>query len=57
MIEKNRYTKMIGTLSLLLVMLAGPLTLMGCNTVAGVGEDLEAAGDAIEDKAEEKKRY
>ena len=25
----------------------------GCNTVAGAGEDIESAGDAIEDTAEE----
>jgi predicted small secreted protein len=33
------------------------LALTGCNTTAGVGKDVEAAGDAIEDKAEENKGY
>jgi len=27
--------------------------LSGCNTVEGVGEDVEAAGDAIDEEAEE----
>lgn len=27
--------------------------LVGCNTVEGVGEDVEAAGEAIDDEAEE----
>jgi predicted small secreted protein len=27
------------------------LGLAGCNTIEGVGEDIEAAGDAIEDEA------
>ena len=29
-----------------------PVAVAGCNTVAGLGADVEAAGDAIEDKAE-----
>lgn len=35
----------------------GALSLAACNTVAGIGEDMESAGDAIEDKAEKEKRY
>ena len=31
--------------------------LSGCNTVEGVGEDIEAGGDAIEDAAERNKNY
>ncbi len=31
--------------------------LAGCNTMSGVGEDIEAAGDAIEDSAEKNKSY
>ena len=38
--------------------LAGALGLIfglaGCNTVEGFGEDVEAAGDAIEDEASER---
>lgn len=33
------------------------LALGGCNTVAGLGEDVEAAGGAVEQKAEEEKGY
>lgn len=33
------------------------VTLSGCNTTAGIGQDVQAAGDAIEDKAEENKKY
>ena len=32
---------------------AGLMTLSACNTVEGVGRDLERAGDAIQDEAEE----
>lgn len=32
----------------LLVCLAALLALAGCNTVAGVGKDVQQAGDAIE---------
>ncbi len=33
------------------------LGVAGCNTVSGVGEDLEAAKSTIEDTAEEKQTY
>ena len=33
------------------------LGLSGCNTTAGMGENVEAAGDAIEDKAQETEPY
>ena len=42
---------------LLIAALALPLFLVGCNTVSGIGEDVEAAGDAIEKSAEENKEY
>ncbi|MFD2110381.1 entericidin A/B family lipoprotein [Thiorhodococcus fuscus] len=47
-------SKMIWLLFLLL-----PLTLSmaGCNTMAGVGEDLKAAGGGIEKSAESNKDY
>jgi entericidin B len=41
-------------LLLALVVLAG---LAACNTIEGVGEDLEAAGDKIEKSATKHKRY
>lgn len=31
--------------------------LTACNTMQGIGEDMSAAGDAIDRKAEEKKGY
>ena len=38
----------------LLVLLAGAalLTTAACNTIAGMGRDVESAGDAVEDTAE-----
>ena len=45
------------TLLVLLALGAGPLALSGCNTTAGIGKDLEAAGDTIEEKAEGNKGY
>lgn len=33
------------------------LALTGCNTMEGVGEDVGAAGNAIEDSAQENKNY
>jgi entericidin A len=37
------------------ILLCGAL-LGGCNTVEGVGKDIENAGDAIEDEAREQRR-
>ena len=34
----------------------GAALLGGCNTVEGVGRDIENAGDAIEDEAREQRR-
>ena len=31
--------------------------LAGCNTMAGLGKDVEKLGDKIENKAEQKKSY
>jgi predicted small secreted protein len=33
------------------------LSLTACNTVKGAGQDMQAAGGAIEKKAEQKKSY
>ncbi|MCB1787946.1 MAG: entericidin A/B family lipoprotein [Chromatiaceae bacterium] len=44
-------------IALLVLVSVGSIGLGGCNTVAGIGEDVEAAGDAIEDKAEKEKGY
>jgi predicted small secreted protein len=37
-----------------LIALAGLLALSGCNTVKGVGQDLQKAGEKIEDAAKKK---
>lgn len=44
-------------LSAFLMTLLFTLGLAGCNTMEGAGEDMEAAGDAIEDSASENKDY
>lgn len=43
-----------GVIALLLVL--GTLALSACNTVAGLGEDTQAAGRAVEDTAEDVKK-
>jgi predicted small secreted protein len=54
----NSRTRSIRLLLLALAASAfSTLGLSGCNTTAGMGENVEAAGDAIEDKAEETKPY
>ncbi|MBK1705215.1 entericidin A/B family lipoprotein [Halochromatium glycolicum] len=52
----NRPTPVLA-IATLLVWLAIALALSGCNTVAGFGEDLETAGDSLEETAEEEKSY
>lgn len=39
-----------------LIVLAAALVLAGCNTVAGVGRDLQAAGSAVAGAANDVKR-
>ena len=34
-------------------LLTAPLALTGCNTMEGAGEDIEAAGEAMEEEAED----
>lgn len=36
-------------------MLAGALAISACNTVEGVGRDVESAGDAVADSADDNK--
>jgi predicted small secreted protein len=43
------YKSLLALLFALLV----PMLATGCNTIEGIGEDTEAAGDAIDDEAEE----
>jgi entericidin B len=37
---------------ILLALVAAGLSTAACNTVAGMGRDVEAAGDAVEDAAD-----
>ena len=39
--------------NLLLLLFLASAGLAGCNTIEGVGEDLESAGSAIDEQAEE----
>ena len=50
-------SKLTSSIAVALFTLILMLGLNGCNTMSGIGEDLEAAGDAIEDEAEENKTY
>lgn len=50
---RQRSIRWIGMGSGVLLGLSVPMGMAGCNTTAGVGEDIEAAGDAIEDTAED----
>lgn len=43
--------------ALALALLGAGMTLSACNTVEGMGEDIEEGGDAIDDKARETNRY
>jgi predicted small secreted protein len=40
-----------------LLIMAGVLTMTGCNTMRGVGQDVGAAGDKLENSAEKNKKY
>jgi predicted small secreted protein len=51
------YNPLLRLLLMLAAVLMLQLTLAGCNTISGMGQDIEAAGDAIEDQAEETKDY
>ncbi len=44
-------------MSRLLLLLFFTFGLAACNTIEGVGEDVEAVGDAVDDEAEENKPY
>jgi entericidin B len=39
------------------LILGAAFILAGCNTMAGVGEDTQAAGKKLENSAEKNKRY
>jgi predicted small secreted protein len=43
--------------SLLLLSLLSVLCLMGCNTMRGMGEDVSAAGNAVQHSADKNQSY
>lgn len=43
--------------ALLVAMMIGAGSLTACNTISGVGEDVEAAGDSLSESARENKSY
>ena len=49
--------KSVAKIFLTLFLLTGAATLSACNTTAGAGKDLSAAGHAINNSAEENKPY
>lgn len=54
--SKKFSPKSAAVMSLLAAMFVGAIAgLAGCNTTQGVGEDIEAAGDAIADTARDAK--
>lgn len=42
---------------LVLIALTSMAVLSACNTVSGAGKDMQAAGNAVTEKAEEVKKY
>ena len=44
-------------IALILASLSLTVFLSACNTIEGAGQDIESAGDAIEDSASENKNY
>jgi len=49
--------KRIVALAALAGFVTGLASLAGCNTVSGVGQDVKAGGQAIENAADKKKTY
>ena len=49
--------KTLQLLTLLFIIVAVQLSVTACNTMRGLGEDVEHVGGAIERKAEQKKTY
>jgi predicted small secreted protein len=40
-----------------ILLMAGVVTVTGCNTMRGIGQDTSAAGDKLENSAEKNKKY
>ncbi len=47
----------IRMIALLMAVMVGAGSLTACNTISGVGEDVEAAGDNLSESARENKAY
>lgn len=47
----------LGPLLFLMAILSLPLALGACNTMEGIGKDVGAAGDKLEEEADESKSY
>lgn len=47
----------MGLINRLLLLLFFTFGLAACNTMEGIGEDVEAAGETVEEEAEENKPY
>lgn len=55
MLKKLLALKLMALKVFAVAALGSTLGLAGCNTMEGAGEDLEAGGEAIQNKAEEEK--
>jgi predicted small secreted protein len=51
--KKNKFA----IIALMLMAVASTCTLSACNTMSGLGKDVKATGDAIDDEARENKTY
>jgi predicted small secreted protein len=48
--------KIVLTIATLSAIAIAPLTMTGCNTVAGAGKDIERGGEAVHDTAKDAQR-
>lgn len=51
--SKDEYRELMTAIVIAAMATAASASLMACNTTEGVGEDIGAAGDAIDDAAED----
>jgi entericidin B len=50
------FKKIVLTIAALSAIAIAPLTMTGCNTVAGAGKDIERGGEAVHDTAKDTQR-
>jgi entericidin B len=53
---KTMLRKIVLALATLSALAIAPLTITGCNTVAGAGKDIERGGEAVHDTAKDTQR-